>query len=294
MSGGHMGAEHTYPPESFSDMFIVYDIEKNQWNELAPRPVKAHGYQLAAFGHYIYAFGGFTFSADHKPGWKSLDRVDRYDIEKNKWEQVATLSVPRSSNVAVTIEDKVYLLGGWNSTPKFENDYDGKFLSSVDVFDLKTEKISTASFTMPLPLRRALSGIAYKGKILLIGGLGEGATHFELLDRVTLIDPLSGTTQEWPRLPFATFAPAADILGDELLVFGGMFKTGPMYYEYVSHIYSLDLTTMIWGHTGRYLKETKGFSQVFPLDDQTLGILGGHHYSLGQDLPVSTFETLSR
>ena len=65
-----------------------------------------------------------------------------------------------------------------------------------------------------------------------------------------------------------------------------------MDYNYVSHIYSLDLALSKWNHTGRCLKETKGFSQVFKLDNKTLGILGGHHYFEGYDLPVSTFETL--
>lgn len=294
MAGGHQGAEHTYPPESFSDMFIVYDIASNTWTELAPRPAKAHGYQIAAAGNYIYAFGGFAYSPDHKPKWKSLSQIDRYDIKNNKWETIGKLSTPRSSNVAVTIDGKVYLAAGWDSTPKFENDLDGTFLNSIEIFDLKTEKIETAKFTLPMPLRRALTGIEYNGKIVLVGGLGQGASHFELLNTVTAIDPVDGKTQELTPLPFSTFAPAAEVLGNELMVFGGMFKTGEMAYEYVAHIYSMNMAKPDWRHTGRYLKETKGFSQVFHLDEKTLGILGGHHYFEGNDSPVSTFETISK
>lgn len=293
MAGGHQGAEHTYPPESFSDMFIVYDIATNTWSELAPRPYKAHGYQLAAHGNYIYAFGGFAYSANHKPKWKSLDFIDRYDIAQNKWETVGKLFSPRSSNVAVTIDNKVYIAGGWDSTPKFENDLDGKFLDTIEVFDMVTGKIELASFKLPSPLRRALTGIEHEGKILLIGGLGQGASHFDLLNNVTSIDPKDGYTKELSPLPFATFAPAAEILNGSLYVFGGMFKTGEMNYEYVSHIYGLDLNRSTWSHTGRCLKETKGFSQVFKLNDSTLGILGGHRYFEGYDSPVSTFETFS-
>ena len=293
MCGGHQGAEHTYPPESFSDMFIVYDSLTNSWKELAPRPAKAHGYQLAAFGNYIYAFGGFAYSPDHKPKWKSLDQIDRYDITSNKWETIGKLLSPRSSNVAVQIEGKVYLAGGWNSTPKFENDLDGIFLDSIEVFDLKTQKIEIANYKLPNPLRRALTGIEHDGKIVLVGGLGQGASHFELLNNVTSIDPHDGKVKEFNPLPFATFAPAAEILNNHLYVFGGMFKTGEMNYEYVSHIYGMDLLRSTWTHTGRCLIETKGFSQVFKLDEKTLGILGGHHYFEGYDSSVATFETLS-
>lgn len=291
MAGGHQGAEHTYPPESFSDMFLVYDQETNSWKELAPRPAKAHGFQLAAFGNYIYAFGGFAYAAEYKPKWKSLTQIDRYDINANKWETIGHLFEPRSSNVAVTIDDKVYIAAGWDSTPKFANDLDGKFHDSIEIFDLKTEKIALAPYKMPSPVRRALTGIEHDGKILLVGGLGQGASHFELINNVTAINPADGYATELSPLPFATFAPAAEILNNHLYVFGGMFKTGEMNYEYVSHIYDQDMNRGTWTHTGRCLQETKGFSQVFKLDEKTLGILGGHRYFEGYDSPVPTFET---
>lgn len=294
MAGGHQGAEHTYPPESFTDTFIAYDISSNEWTKLAPRPALAHGYQIAAYGNYIYAFGGFAYSPNHKPKWKSLKSIDRYDIKNNTWQTIGELSAPRSSNVAVTIDDKVYLVGGWDSTPKFDGDYDGVFLNTVEIFDLKSEEIKTADYKMPLPLRRALTGIEHNGKIVLIGGLGVGASHFELLTNVTAIDPLTGSSVEQTPLPFATFAPAAEILNNELMVFGGMFKTGAMNYEYVSHIYKMDLGTSLWTHSGRFLQETKGFSQVFHVNKDTLGILGGHRYFEGMDSPVTTFETISK
>jgi N-acetylneuraminic acid mutarotase len=291
MAGGHQGAEHTYPEESFSDQFIKYDIGKNEWSELAPRPVKAHGYQIAAHGNYIYAFGGFAYSEVHKPKWKSLDLIHRYDIRTNKWEEIGKLSVPRSSNVAVTINGKVILAAGWDSTPKKENDVEGTFLDSVEIFDLETEKIELAPYKIPMPLRRALTGVELDGKVVMVGGLGVGASHFELLQKVTSFDPTTGASTELAPLPFATFAPAAEILNGELFVFGGMFKTGEMNYEYVSHIYGMNLKNQTWRHTGRSLQETKGFSQVFHVDSKTLGVLGGHRYFEGFDSPVKTFET---
>lgn len=294
MAGGHQGAEHTYPPESFTDTFLVYDPAINEWKQLAPRPFKAHGYQIVAHGNYIYAFGGFTYAANYNPQWKSLDVIDRYDIKANKWETIGRLRTPRSSNAAITIQGKVYLVGGWNSTPKFNNDLEGTFLSDIEIFDFATEKVELASFKIPLPLRRAFTGINYNDKILLIGGLGVGSSHFELISNVTAINPLDGSVQELAPLPFATFAPAAEILNNELFVFGGMFKMGPMAYEYVAHVYGMKLDEQKWRHTGRYLKETKGFSQVFKLNDSTVGILGGHHYFEGYDSPVNTFETFTK
>lgn len=291
MCGGHTGPEHTYPKESFTNDFNVFDKKTNSWKTLAPRLHKAHGFQLAAHGNYIYAFGGFTFAEQYKPQWKSLDVIERYDIKNNTWEVIGHLSRPRSSNVAITIGTKVYLVGGWDSTPKKSGDYEGTFHAAIDIFDLETETISLAPFDLQKPLRRAFTGLNFNGNILLVGGLGVGSSHFELISSLTVINPNTGASYELPQLPFATFAPAAEILGRELYVFGGMFKISEMNYDYVSHVYALNLDKLEWRHTGRFLKETKGFSQVFKLNAKTLGILGGHHYSENEDAPVSTFET---
>lgn len=291
--GGHTGAEHTYPPESFTNNLQVYEPTIGRWKELAPRPHFAHGFQMAAFGKYLYAFGGFAYNETTKPKWQSLDVIDRYDTTTNTWETIGKMPRRRSSNAAVMIDSKVYLLGGWDATPKFENDAEGTFHSAVDVFDLTSEKFNVANWKLPAPLRRAFSAFEYKNHLVLVGGLGVGATHFELLNNVTLIEPVSGYARELAPLPFATFAPAAEVVGDDLMVFGGMFKTGAADYNYVSHIYAMNLNKNQWRHTGRFLSEAKGFSQVVPFDNG-LAILGGHRTIENRDEPVATFEMLRK
>jgi hypothetical protein len=80
--------------------------------------------------------------------------------------------------------------------------------------------ITSARWEIPLPLRRAFTALENKGNIIMVGGLGVGASHFELLNNVTLIEPTSGFHKELPALPFSTFAPAAGILGDEYSITG--------------------------------------------------------------------------
>lgn len=286
--GGHAGHEHTYPPESFTDVFHVYDPTTGAWTELAPRPRKAHGFQLAARGNYIYAFGGFTYAAENDPQWRSLDEIDRYDITTNTWATVGKMPRRRSSNVVVVVGDLAFIIGGWDSTPRHAGDLEGTFQHAVDVFDMATETVSIAPWEVPLPLRRAFSAVENNGKIMLIGGLGVGSSHFDLLANITEIDPMSGASKELAPLPFATFAPAAGMLSGQLAVFGGMFMVGQD-YEYVSHVYLFNQADNSWSHSGRFLKETKGFAQVVPLNGG-LGVLGGHHYYADRDEPVATFE----
>ena len=290
VAGGHQGHEHTYPPESFMNRLDIYDQKTKTWKQGANLSMPRHGFGLAAYGKYVYAFGGFAFANEYKPKWKSVDLVERYDIEQNRWEVVAHLPIPRSSNVVARIGDKVYLVGGWDSTPQHDNDAEGRFLDTIDVFDLATQKITTLQTKIQKPLRRALSGVVNGDEILLVGGLGVGSNHFDLLDQVTAFNVKTNTWRELPKLPFPTFAPAAGIKDGHLYVFGGMFKTSPKDFEYVNHIYSLDLKENRWYHTGRYLSEPKGFGMVVDLNDNHLGILGGHMYEGETDHPVSTFE----
>ena len=286
--GGHQGAEHTYPPESFTARVTYYDIEKGRWFNTAPRLHKAHGFQLAAHGDYIYAFGGFAYEESTNPKWKSLSVVERFNIHTQTWEIVGHMPRNRSSNVVVTVNEKAYLIGGWDATPKFDNDYDGTFHAEIDVFDFNTQSFTTLKEKLPLK-RRAFSAFEKDGMIYLAGGISEGASHFSLLDNFTRFDPVTKTFKEMTPLPFATFAPAAGTLNNKAFIFGGMFKLGGWNYEYVSHIYEYDFDTQKWKHTGRYLKEEKGFSQVVKYNN-SLGVLGGHSYQNNSDMPVESFE----
>ena len=288
--GGHQGREHTYPPESFLDNLQVFDLESKEWSTLAPRPVKAHGYSVVSDGPHLYAFGGFTYSGEHKPKWKSIPDVHRYDTRSDSWEKVGELAEPRSSNAAVQVGRKVYMVGGWDSTPKSEGDLEGKFHQTVEVLDLDSGKIETAPYE--IPKRRAFTAFEKDGEVIMLGGLGEGATHFELIDRVTALNPETGESRELPKLPFPTFAPGAGVIGDTMYLFGGFVATGGGEYNYVDTIYKLEPGASRWEDAGVLLSENKGFPMVLNLDDNSLGILGGHSYDNG-DEPVSTFEVLT-
>lgn len=287
ISGGHQGPEHTYPEWSFTNTFQYYDIKTGKWVEAAKRHFKCHGYGLIAHENYIYAFGGFAYSKDHTPKWKSLNVVERYNILEDKWEIIGAMPRNRSSNTVTKVGNKVYLIGGWDSTPKFDNDLDGTFHSEIDVFDLTSETFTTLETKLDLK-RRALSSVEFNNKIYLIGGISEGASHFSLLDNVTEFDPQTESFIEKEPLPFATFAPAAGVLNQKLYVFGGMFKTGQYSYEYVPHVFESNFNA--WRHSGRYLLESKGFSQVVNIENQELMVLGGHRYYSDRDEPVQTVE----
>ncbi|MEZ4269969.1 MAG: hypothetical protein R3C68_00550 [Myxococcota bacterium] len=97
-------------------------------------------------------------------------------------------------------------------------------------------------------------------------------------------------------MPFATFAPAGGVKDGQLYVFGGMQDKTPdepdnfkKRFEYINHVYRFDGER--WQHTGRFLAENKGFSQVVTMPDGSLGILGGHQYGENNsNVPLTSFE----
>ncbi|MCT4642669.1 MAG: hypothetical protein N4A33_10285 [Bacteriovoracaceae bacterium] len=287
--GGHQGAEHTYPPESFTARMTVYDLKTKKWSNLAPRLKPSHGFQITADGNYLYAFGGFAYEENNYPKWKSISVVERYDIKNNKWKIISHMPRNRSSNVVAKVGNLVYLIGGWDATPKSHGDLDGTFHDEIDVYNIKENTWKTLKVKLPLK-RRAFNSFVKDGKIYLVGGISEGASHFSLLDNFSVFDTKSASFNELAKLPFGTFAPACGNIGDEAYMFGGMFKTGKWSYEYVPHIFKYDFKKKKWENTARYLNEYKGFSQVTGFNASCLTILGGHSYKNNEDRPVNTVE----
>ncbi len=300
--GGHQGPEHTYPQESFLDRVDIYDSKTKKWTQGASMNIPKHGFQMVAHENFIYVFGGFAFSSTHNPGWKSLDSIERYNITTNTWEVLPTkLPKPRSSNVAVAVNGYVYLIGGWDSTPQYDGDKNGRFHEVIDRFDLSNQSVSTLKTKLSKPLRRAFNATVYKGEIYMMGGISEGASHFDWIDNVTKFNPSTESFKEVAKLPYATFAPGVGAIDNKLYLIGGMVLRNKATYDldYVDDIYEFDVASAKWTHIGKFLNENKGFPQIVNMDSKTLGILGGHTYikdGNGRiiDHPVASFDTLTK
>lgn len=74
----------------------------------------------------IYAIGGYGGPTNSS----CLRSVERYDIVKNKWEQVASMNEGRRALAAVSMPDGIYAIGGYNG-----KDY----ISSVEKYDVESD-----------------------------------------------------------------------------------------------------------------------------------------------------------
>ena len=66
-----------------------------KWNFVAPMDSTRWGHSTNTYGNYIYSIGGYD-------GEKELERVERYNVNSNTWESVASLKSSRSPHASMT------------------------------------------------------------------------------------------------------------------------------------------------------------------------------------------------
>lgn len=93
-----------------------YDIDTEQWHQLAPLPAGL-GYTLLAADNHgsIFIFGGATDAGQQQP----TDQAYRYDITRNSWNQVSGPLPHEISGASGCIirSGELFLVGGYNAMP---------------------------------------------------------------------------------------------------------------------------------------------------------------------------------
>lgn len=312
--GGHIVRSHYYPPVAFSARAQSYDMASGRWTKIASRPFATQGFGMAATkrngSRLVYAFGGFAYSESGKPQYRSLDNIDVYDVSADQWSTLdVRLPYKRSSYGVGVIAERAFLIGGWNATPRWEDDIGGNYQRSIDVFDLVAETADTLRYTSgdapecQAP-RRAFASVVVGDEIVMVGGLGPNG-EFDLLKSVCSFKPkivdtatkreavVTGTWRVLPSLKTGIFAAGAGAIGRTIYVFGGLYADGDG--GYADTILKLDLDSgKEWEQlTKQKLKVARGFIQVVPLADGTLGLFGGHagHIAQADDRPVNIVES---
>ncbi|MGV7100143.1 Kelch repeat-containing protein [Bacillus subtilis] len=176
----------------------VYDPKKDTWEKLDDLPFerKVPAYQIYAevIGKKIYVVGfenrfdGTTYS---------------YDLETKKWEKKQTLKNYEVTGASTAvIDNKLYLLGGTHYIPQIVYVYDPEKDTWV-----KNGTGFTAGY---------YSALAYKGKILMTGGV----------NRIKVYDPKSqsATAVTNPKALYR-MAHSSAIIDDTLYVIGGREET---------------------------------------------------------------------
>jgi len=185
-----------------SNIVEVFTPSTNSWSTVAPLPEPLHHLGLAVAEGRLYVLGGYrgaSFVPNHK--------VYSFYPDSNIWREKTPMLIERGAHIAVTHQNKIYVIGGVIT---------GFTVSGrTDVYDPLLDSWQILA-NMPTP-REHLSGALIDSLIYVAGGRS-GGTNFNKLEAYS---PSSNTWYSKPNMPSARGGLAAASLNGKLYVFGG-------------------------------------------------------------------------
>lgn len=158
----------------FLNTLEIYFPEEDRW-EKGPDLLQPHDYPaVAKLGDYVYVMGGHHPEA-YKEGPKTdpgFDFCERFDVQQQVWQNIASLPTPRFALVGVSYHDKILSLGGVAFTPQGFNNFD-----FVETFDPVKEQWQVED-QYCLPWTAAgLGATVMQDKIYIFGGYSGDGIH---------------------------------------------------------------------------------------------------------------------
>lgn len=93
------------------DTVYAFDLRAHRWSERAPMPTARGGIAAAAVGTRIYTFGGEGRHDGNNPN-TVFDETEAYDTERDRWQRLAPMPVPRHGTAAVAVRGTIHIPGG--------------------------------------------------------------------------------------------------------------------------------------------------------------------------------------
>ncbi len=194
---------------AISSAFDVFDPQTNSWSSAAPYPFLIHHVATAEYDGLLYTISGYVTAP---LPWATTSAVYVYDPVADSWTARADIPTERGEHCAVTFEDKIYVIGG--------NDSSGADCSIVDVYDPATDSWTTVS---PMPTARHHPAVAVVDSLIYVAGGRTGYWNAELtmVPALEAYSPASDTWYVLPDMPTARSAASAAALEGKLYVMGG-------------------------------------------------------------------------
>ena len=259
--GGHVGKAHAHSRANLSNRFARRSFDPDsKWEDL-PFETPVQGLALVAHQGMIYRVGGMTAknASEEDDDLHSTTDFSQFDPQSKTWTQLSPLPTARSSHDAVVIDDKLYVVGGWNLTGSDEGQWQAHSL----VMDLSAVGQGWRQLPEQPFERRALAVGRLRGKIVVVGGidsLGEVSRDVDLFDPET---SQWSKANAYPGEGMNGFGVSAWNLGGQLYVSGSN-----------GVVYRLDRPKGNWQSVGQ-LKQPRFFHRLVSNRDDVLIAIGG-------------------
>jgi DNA-binding CsgD family transcriptional regulator len=140
-------------PEGVTGAVEIYDPAEDIWTRGSDKPTPATDVSAAAIGTDVYVPGGCDNAGS------PAQTVEVNDAVAHTWRQVSPLSKPLCAYALATMDEKIYLFGGWDGA---------QYVADAYAYEPETDLWTEVS-PMPAP-RGFASAAALEGHIYVVGG----------------------------------------------------------------------------------------------------------------------------
>ncbi|MCC8424957.1 kelch repeat-containing protein [Mucilaginibacter sp. UR6-11] len=216
-------SDRNYPNQIPLANSYAYDTKNDTWQQLAglPEGRRRGGAGAAVYKGKLYLVCGILHG--HNNGTNGL--FDVYDPAANTWASLPDAPHIRDHSMAVVVKDKLYAIGGRNTSLHDANNFMSffdKVVLDVDCYDFKTGKWSTLAAKLPLGTGGGTC-VNLDNKIFYIGGERATATQPNGPQKdVFYMDP--EVDKEWkvgPSLNKARNGVGGTVLDHKIYIAGG-------------------------------------------------------------------------
>jgi N-acetylneuraminic acid mutarotase len=179
-----------------------YSPKTNQWEERALLLTARGGLAVTVLQGKLYAISGYD-------GELNPDVVEVYDLQMDSWASVASLPTPRDHLTAVTVDDRMYAIGG-----RVKLDYHHN-LGTVEVYDPVLNQWE-ARLSMPTARSGISAGVSNEW-IYVFGGEFENGT-FDANERYS---PRLNRWEVMAPMPTARHGLGAAVVDEYVYVISG-------------------------------------------------------------------------
>lgn len=197
----------------------IYHPETDTWTT-GPDLLQPHDYPaVATLDNQIYVLGGHHPDAT-KAGPKTdpgFDFCERLDIATGQWQSIAPLPTPRFAAAGITLNNKVYAMGGVAFRPEgFHN------FSVAECFDPASGTWSTAQeLRLPWPAA-GLGAATLNGQVHIFGGYSDIDIH----NRTARLKSTTGQWEALGSLPSPIAAMGVAVCDGAIYAIGGWADDG--------------------------------------------------------------------
>ncbi len=216
-----------------------YDPATDKWAKKKPMPLLSHHVSFTEYNGKIYAFGGFRYPDSGPAAWVPVDNAWEYDPAADAWKALAPMPTKRGSPVAVTVGNKMYVIGGattppGSSEPAVHPQRPHVSVSTVEEYDPAANTWRARS-PMPTPRNHATAGVV-NGKVYVIGGRVGAAFISAGSSNVDVVEEYDPAADTWgsarAKMPSARSAMASGVYGGRIYVSGGEGQNAQMMYTF--------------------------------------------------------------